>query len=263
MRNILPIMLTFFAFFSIAAAKPASAETITLAADSWCPYNCSPTSKPAGFMVDIAKKAFEKHGIDVEYKVVPWTQAIADSRKGIYNGIIGASVKDAPDFIFPANPQGWMNVGFYVKKESAWHYDGVKSLREISLGVVQDYSYGDEIDAYIKHYNLDPTFVQPMAGDNALEINLSKLTRGKIGAVVEAKYVVNYYYSQHKKLEKPEEAGALAPSEANKLYIAFSPKDKVLAQKYADILSEEITKMRANGELKAILEVYGIADWEK
>jgi len=263
MRNILPLMLTLFAFFSIAAAKPASAETITLAADSWCPYNCSPVYPPAGFMVDIAKKAFEKHGIDVEYKVMPWAQAITDSRKGIYNGIIGASNKDAPDFVFPATAQGWMNVSFYVKKGSAWHYDGVKSLREISLGVVQDYSYGDEIDPYIKQYNLDPTFIQPMAGDNALEINLSKLARGKIGAVVEAKYVVDYYYSQHKKEEKPEEAGSLAPSEANKLYIAFSPKDKALAQKYADILSAEILKMRASGELKEILDVYGIADWEK
>lgn len=263
MRNILPIMLTFFAFFSIATAKPTSAETITLAADSWCPYNCSPVYPPAGFMVDIANKAFEKHGIKIEYKTTPWDRAISDSRKGIYHGIIGASKKDAPDFIFPANPQGWMNVAFYVKKGNEWKYDGIKSLREISLGVVKDYSYGDEIDPYITQYNLNPSFVQPMAGDNALEINLSKLSRGKIGAVVEAKYVVDYYYSQHKKLEKPEEAGALAPSEANNLYIAFSPKDKVLAQKYADILSAEIIKMRASGELKAILDVYGISDWEK
>jgi polar amino acid transport system substrate-binding protein len=255
--------LTLFAFFISVLPNTASAETISLAADSWCPYNCNPVYPPAGFMVDIAKKAFGKHGIEVEYKIVPWAQAITDARNGKYNGIIGASHQDAPDFIFPTSPQGWMSVGFYVKKENPWRYDGLKSLKDVSLGVVENYSYGDALDKYINQYKNNPIFVQPMAGDNALEINLNKLQRGRIGAVVEAKYVVDYYFSQHKKQEPAEEVGMLPPSEQNQLYIAFSPKDKVLAQKYADILSEEIVTMRKNGELKAILDVYRISDWEK
>lgn len=258
--------ILFFLFPIIVNAQegnPPPKETITIIADTWCPYNCNPKSPHPGFIVDIAKAAFAKHNIDVNYSILPWTQAIEESRKGKYTGIIGAAINDAPDFIFPVAAQGYTENHFYVKKGNQWKYNGINSLKSIILGAIADYSYSDELDDYIKKYKLDPSHMQMMSGDDALGINLSKLARGKIGATVESNYVMNYYLSQHNMKDQVDDAGSLPPSDKNKLYIAFSPKDKKLAQKYADILSVETANMRTNGELKKILDIYGLTDWEK
>ncbi len=246
-------------------AQPEADKSIVISivADTWCPYNCNPKSPHTGFIVDITKQAFAKHNIEVKYSVMPWTRAIAETRKGIHTAIIGASVDDAPDFIFPAIAQGLVENHFYVKKENKWRYAGINSLKTIVLGAIADYSYNDELDGYINKYKLNPTYIEMMSGDNALGINLSRLARGKIGATVESKYVMDYYLSQHNMQDQVEDAGILPPSDKDKLYVSFGPKNKKIAQKYADILSRETANMRASGELKKILDIYGLTDWEK
>lgn len=265
-KNIILSFIGIFLYiciFSIANAENRQSdkpETITIVADTWCPYNCNPKSPHTGFMVDIAKQAFAKHNIEVKYSVVPWTRAIDETRKGIHTAIIGATINDAPDFIFPELSQAIMKNHFYVKKGAKWRYTGIKSLENIILGLVDNYSYNPEIDGYIKKYKFDPDHISMMSGDDALGINLSRLMRNKIGATLEAKHVMEYYLSMHSMNDQAEEAGALPDSKNDKLYIAFSPKDKELSRKYAEILSKETANMRVNGELKKIMDIYGLTD---
>ncbi len=242
--------------------SPSQPETITVVADTWCPYNCNPNSPHQGFMVDIAKKAFAKHNIKIVYKIVPWTQAIAETRKGVYTAIIGAAKNDAPDFIFPDKSQGFVENHFYVKKDNNWKYTGINSLKNVILGIIADYSYNDEIDDYIKQYKLDPDRISMMSGDEALSINISKLKRGKIGAVIEGNYVMNYYLSQNYMKDEVMNAGRLAPSGTDNLYIAFSPQNKKLSRKYTKILTDEMNNMHKNGELKQIMDTYGLEIWD-
>lgn len=263
--TLLFISLFIFPFASYSQDKPESKqqETITIVADTWCPFNCTPTSPHPGFMIDLVTAAFAKHNIKVEYSIVPWTRAIEETRKGLHTAIIGAAVDDAPDFIFPNVAEGFVKNHFFVKKGNPWRYTTIDSLKGVVLGLIADYSYTEEMDNYIKKYKLDPQRIEMMSGDKALAINVSKLLRGKIGAVVESKYVMTYYLSQNGLQDQVENAGALTITDKNKLYVAFSPKNKKLAQKYADIISEEIPKMRASGELAKILDIYGIIDWEQ
>ena len=37
----------------------ATAETVTLRADVWCPFNCEPDAASPGYMIEIAKAALE------------------------------------------------------------------------------------------------------------------------------------------------------------------------------------------------------------
>ena len=271
-KYIFKLVILVFCFFLFSSEMHATAsevttgsspdtkkEIITIVADTWCPYNCNPKSPHPGFMVDIAKKAFAKHNIEVEYSIVPWTRAIEETRKGMHSAIVGASDGDAPDFIYPSIHQGFMRNHFYVKKGNTWKYDGIKSLGYIVLGLIADYSYNDEIDKYISKYKLDPNRIEMMSGDKALEINLSKIKRGKIGGTIEAKYVMEYYLSQNNLSDQYVEAGELPASDRDRLHIAFSPKNKKLSQKYANILSEETKKMRESGELQKILDIDGLS----
>lgn len=259
MKNSLAIFL--LALGLINGGAPAKAETITIAADPWCPYTCDPTSEHPGFMVELAQQAFKKHGIEVKYIVRPWARAIVEAREGKLTAIVGASKGDAPDFIFPAVTQGEMGNAFYAREDSTWRYTDSQSLAKICVGAIKDYSYSESFNRYANQYKNDPAKIQYASGDNPLDINVKKLLAGRIDAVIETTLVMKYYLATHG-VSGIKEVGKTAPSDQDNLYIAFSPKEPN-AKKYADILSKETTVMHKNGALQAILKVYKIDDWEK
>ncbi len=246
----------------LIAPVAVRAETITIVADSWCPYNCEPDAERTGFMIEIAKRAFAKHNITVEYSIAPWSRAIEDTRQHKHTAIVGAARDDAPDFVFPAIEQGQMRNMFYVKKGNPWRFTGMDSLQKISLGVIAGYSYNDAIDAYLAAHKNDLKFVQMISGDHALDTNIKKLLLNRIGAFLDGEYVVQHRIAQQNLTDQLEPAGVLPSSESDNLYIAFSPKEPK-AKAYAAILTKETNAMRTSGELAEILSAYGIRDWKK
>lgn len=245
----------------LGSAAATAGETVTLVADSWCPYNCDAKSPQPGFVVEIAKQAFGKHGIEVNYTVMPWARAIDSVRSNKYTAIVGASREDAPDFVFPSVEQGWMVNSFYVRKGNPWRYKGVESLGEISLGAAADYAYGEPLDSYIKQRKGEMMRVQLISGDDPLGINLKKLQAGRVGAVIEDKHVMDYYLASKGLKDSVDKAGELPLGEQSAVYIAFSPQNN-FSRRYADILAKETDSMRKSGELAAILQKYQVADWK-
>ncbi|RYZ89485.1 MAG: hypothetical protein EOP06_09295, partial [Proteobacteria bacterium] len=79
-----------------------AAETVRIRADPWCPFTCAPAAKDPGegYIIDFAKKALGDKGISVDYRTMPWTDAITAVRKGDFEAVAGASKSDAPDFIY-------------------------------------------------------------------------------------------------------------------------------------------------------------------
>lgn len=244
--------------FLIGSAS-AQAATITLVADEWCPYNCKPGSAKPGYMIEIAQKVFGAAGHTIDYRNLPWSRAIAESRQGKYDGIIGAAVGDAEDFKFPASPMGKASNVFWVNKGDPWKYSGIASLDKISLGTIRDYSYSDEIDAYAVKNEKDPKRVQIASGDNALDTNFKKLAAKRVGAIIENGYVAQNFLTETGQTGKFQAAGE---TEADDVYIAFSPASANGAQ-YAKLLGDGIEKLRASGELAKILAKYGVSDWKK
>ena len=105
-----------------------------------------------GLVVDIAKAVIEAKGHTVSYTVASWSRAIEDCRSGQYNAIIGATIEDAPDFVYPVEEQCQIRFAFFAKKGSPWKYRGIDSLKTIRLAVIQDYGYEQELLDYIKVY---------------------------------------------------------------------------------------------------------------
>jgi len=52
MKNLSIIAL----LLSLFLISPAIADTITIRADVWCPYNCEPDSEKPGYMIEIVQK---------------------------------------------------------------------------------------------------------------------------------------------------------------------------------------------------------------
>lgn len=248
-----------FMLFMVLCSQ-GRAETITLAADQWCPYNCVPDTKAPGFMVEIAQRAFAAHEVSVQYQVLPWLRALYGTQVGRYSAVIGATKVEAPDFVFPAQEQGRAANSFWVETDSAWQYSGPASLQGVKLGVMGGYSYSEEVEAYINDERNDGR-ITVLSGNTPLERGLNMLKRKRIDVLLEDDNVMNHWLQLNGMVGDYRRAGSVGQSESFKrLYIAFSPQQE-MSSTYARWLSDYMTSARDSGELDQLLAKYGLTDW--
>lgn len=250
--------LLFAAALCIAPHVAAAAETVTLRADVWYPHNGEPGANPPGYMIEIARELLGPAGIEINYQNMPWERALTMTRNGEIDCVVGAARGDAPDFVFPSESQGMDQSYAFVKKGNAWRYTGVDSLARIKIGVIDGYSYSEEIDAYIAKHKGTPN-VQSVAGDTPLEQNIRKLAGGRIDAVIESRPVFLAMASKLGMADKFAEAGPAG--EPSELFIACSPK-RPIAKRVTQLLGGGMATLRAGGKLKIILDRYGLKDWK-
>jgi polar amino acid transport system substrate-binding protein len=248
------IFLVLF-FMTLSTASSGHADTITLRADIWCPYNCDPNSDSPGFMIEIARQVFESAGHSVDYELLNWARAVDETRVGKHNAIIGAYKSEVPDFIFPENALGQAVDMFYTIEGSSWYFENTASIKGSVIGIIKGYSYGDELDEYIGKNKKQFAILH---GDDAFERNLEMLYLGRVNALIENQFVMNNYLKNNKSRKPIIEAGMV---NRENVYIAFSPKNPN-SKTYARILSDGINTLRASGELKIILAKYGLSDWQ-
>lgn len=239
----------------VAAGTSAFGDVISLRADNWCPFNCPPNDAHPGYMIEIAKEAFAVKGHTIDYKILNWTRAVEEARKGVHSGVVGANKSDVPDFIFPNLSLGTQKNCFFTKKDNQWTFKGVDSLASVKVAVIAAYTYSDKINKYIADH---PNATESVSGDDALEQNINKVLNGRLAALVEESSVINNHLMKSGKVGALREAGC---DNSVDLYIAFSPKNKK-SNEYAKILGEHLEVIRKNGHLKDILAPYGLSDWK-
>lgn len=255
------VMLLACLFAHSAHALP---ESITIAADVWCPYNCDPGHQKAGYVVEVAKAIFEPKGIAVYYEVTTWKRALNETRKGHYHAAICATAVEAPGFIFPKSPVGASVFKFFTAPESTWKFTTIKALQSISLGVVEGYDYEGDINEFIWAHKNHRNHLQMVSGNDTALQNIRKLLAGRIDVMLEDENVVmNALLEMGKPESALRSAGVLTPAiDRDKLlYLAFSPKLKE-SKELAAIFDAGIQRMRKNGEWDAILARYDVKDWQ-
>ena len=231
-----------------AMGLSAGAAQITLVADTWCPYNCEPDSELPGFMVEAATLILGAAGHEVKYSLInDWDQAMEDARAGTYAGIVGASISDAEDFIYPEESMGVSRNLMYARKGDAWKYGGPASLSGKKAVALSGYTYGDEVDGWLKD---NATYVETL--EQAVEALLSE----KADVLFENEYVMSLFALQNNIQDSIEVAGEL---ESDDVYVGFSPAFPE-SKEYANILTEGLKAMKADGSWKALLDKYGLED---
>lgn len=244
----------------VLLSTSARAETITLVADPWCPYNCDPASGKLGYAVDVAKEIFEKAGHTIDYKVLPWTRALADTRAGKIDGAVGAGTTDKDGLILPKEEIAMSQNGAYVKASSPWIYKEIKDLEPVITGVVLDYTYAGAFGDYVVANAKNPKRIVASAGNNALEQNLRRMIAGRgIDVVVDDVAVVSFNTKELNLAGDIKSAGTIG--EPDPIYIGFAAA-KPTSQAYADLFDKGLAEMRKSGKLAEILGRYGLKDWK-
>jgi polar amino acid transport system substrate-binding protein len=242
---------------ALFASGSPKAETLVIAGDLWCPINCQPDSPRPGIFVELAREIFAESGIEVEYRVVNWARALSDARAGKVNAVIGAGIQDAPDFVYTPTAPGISRMCFYTALDATWRYQGLPSLAQVRLGSINSYSYGQEIDTYIRMHRSRGDRVQVVAGDQALDMNMEKVRHGRLDATIENSWVMDNLQSTLPPSERLRLAGCRSPDVA--IYLAFSPALTASAR-YAAIFEDGLARYRENGKLREVMGRYGVSE---
>lgn len=254
MRALLSVLI---ALVPLLMAGPAgAAETVRLRADAWCPYNCDPKAERPGYMIEIMRHVFPDGGID--YQLLPWSRAVDEARAGRIDAVAGATAADGEGLVFGQQSIGVTTTIIITRRGGTWRYAGLQSLDGKRLGAVKDYSYGEELDAYIQAHAADGTRLELAAGEDVTDQNLKKLLTGRVDAIVEDMNVAGFALAA----QAIDGLVDIQPiNEGTPLYVAFAPGPKGTAR--AQALDEGILALRRSGELARIMARYGLGDWQK
>jgi len=239
-------------------ASAAAADSITIRADPWLPYNGVGNRPPAGYMLDFATRIAQANGHTIQYSNMPWDAALVAVRKGELDCVVGAAKDDAEDFEFPTASWGKSSNAFWGMAESTWRYTGMESLDQIKLIVIESYSYSEELDAYIEKHADDGKLVVVKPIRRAAMTAISNLVARKADAVVEDINVMRQTLKDMAMEDRVIQLGEL--DELTDVYIACTPA-KPRGKQYAQMFSAGLEKLRSSGELQKILNNYGLTDW--
>ncbi|MCL6415462.1 transporter substrate-binding domain-containing protein [Aestuariirhabdus sp. Z084] len=237
-----------------------NADTLRLRADAWYPYNGNPDSDYPGYMIELADEILNKAGHQLDYQLMPWSRSLVQARKGSIDCIAGAFRDDAPDFLYPEVSMGRDDVGFFVMEENRqWRFTSEASLAEIRVAVISGYSYGEQLDGYIRRNRHSP-YLQVTTGNDPLERNIKLLLAHRVELLIESPNVLNATLDKMGLAGNLVEVGRM--NNPRELYIACSPQSSS-AGYFVQLLSKGVQRMRASGRLQQILARYGLDDWEQ
>ena len=231
----------------------ATADVINLRADQWCPFNCDPDSERPGYMVEIAQEALALYGHEVSYKTMSWSRSLDLVRSGGIDGVIGTDQSESPTLVFGTSIAQYQEAAAFRVGETR-PIESEVSLEGLRLGGIQDYDYSEFLLEYIENNSSDPTRIQLLTGDNALERNLRKLQANRIDLLLEERSVLAYSVSRMQ-LEAQLELSFVG--DMSELYIAFSPALET-STTYAQQLSEGYQRLQESGRVAEILAKYGL-----
>ncbi|WP_168224731.1 substrate-binding periplasmic protein [Rhodoferax aquaticus] len=238
----------------LSLAPLTHADVWTIRADNWCPYNCEPKSAQPGYMIEIIQAAAKTAGHTVDYATTPWSRALSEARNGQINGVVGMATGDREGMLV-TDKLGVDTTCFFVNAGDSLKYSSPADLAKLqSVGTIQSYVYPDE---FMNWQKSNPSKVQSAAGDNALELNIKKLTGKRFQAFIENETVVNYLRKSQPALKDVVSAGCM---ESTDLFAGFGAKNP----KSADIvkaINAKTAEMKKSGELKKLLDKYGAKAW--
>ena len=235
------------------ATSGAMADEIKVGTDPWCPYNCK-DSKQEGINIEVVRKIFEPHGHKVTVRYMPWARAVKSLKDGKITNFTSAAKADCPECIYADTPTTYMQNTIFIRAEDKTQWKGLDSLKGKVIGVINNYTYGEELTSYVKKHSGNESMVQTTSGPHALHSNIKKLVKGRIDFTVDEVSVLTYTSNQlnlkHK--IKPIHTISSVP-----LYLGFSPKDPK-GKEYAALASKTLRQMKKDGTLAKIFEKYGV-----
>lgn len=237
--------------FGGTACRATEAGPVVLVADHWCPHTCDPKSGRDGYMVDLARAAFAREGLVVDFRARSWAEAMADVRAGRADGAVGTLADEAPDLSTNSQSLGWQTNAVVVRTGDSLRFAGLDTLQGRRIAVVKDYSYSPVINAWLTEHVYQ---VVAQTGDHAAQANLRRLLNFQVDAVIDDEIVLQNAIAQSGLTSQLRVAGRLP---GGTLHVSFRADERGHA--LAEMLDIGLEALRRDGTLAELLAAYGLS----
>ena len=257
------ILIVFSVIFSYlpgaeaSAAYRSSKKVITVAGDYRCPYNCDDKDENPGFIIELLSRSLHIYGIEIEYKLMPWHEAIDALEERKIEGVIGFIPDQGKNLVRTSMPLESSSLHAFTKNDTTWVFDGVNSLKSKKLGFVMDYHLSDNINSYIEmNFPSDPSVFTIEDEQGALVESIANLIDGDSDVYIDDKRVVNYYVHNNGLNPYVRDAGCVSKEDIPiHLYIdADFPQSRLLIKR----IEEGIASLKATGEYDDLRKKYSM-----
>ena len=140
-------------FICIACtANSMAQQTVELVGDPWPPYVKGELGEFAdsGIAIAIINRIFAQiDGVEVRFPLIPWKRAMLEVERGHSDGIpMLLKTAEREDFMVFTEPllTGYNLVWSIDSANGAFEWDSIENLYGKNVGVVEGYSYGQEMD---------------------------------------------------------------------------------------------------------------------
>jgi polar amino acid transport system substrate-binding protein len=238
-------------------AVAARAETITVLSDYWYPYNGEPRAASEGYMIDLLRWIAKADGDTIDYRLLDWELALQRTEAGTGGDcVVGATEGDAPRHARASQPWGKSLNTLYGHVDRMPAIPNLEALRALRIGVVADYSYGDDIDALLAEEGVQVVRVQ--ASRRAVPLMVMRLATKQVDVIIEDVNVATVALNEMQ-MEASIKPISIDFMESDDLFVACSPnaRGRALIAKF----DAGMARARAEGELQRILASYELKDW--
>ena len=244
----LKICRGFFCALLLVKSTLAASTEITLATLNWEPVY-GENLPENGFFTAITKEAFKRAGYDLKVKFLPWKRALEQSKKGTYDGILGAYYnEDRAKSFYYSDPVYQSDEVFVQLKGKGISYKTLQDLKPYKIGGVLGGAPSKELQSLGLNLEETVTTIQ----------SLRKLNAKRVDLVVVGRAEFHYRLNTVEDLVKVKNKfDVIEPP--FKSYQLYCPITKVRAdgQEVVNKFNQAISEMKADGSFEAILSRFG------
>lgn len=229
-------------------------EEITLATTDWQPYTKGFSNEKPGIVCEYVTQILAKNNIKLKILHYPWTRAIDLANQGKVNGLLTAVKSEAPNLLLTKTPIMNYSISFFMRNSSVATYKAPEVLIEtqLVLGAIQDYGYGNPVDAFIQNQQ-NRERLKLLTGNNGIKRLIELLQHNRIDMFVGDKLVVEATLKQHSiSSNSIQNIGSLA---ANPFYLALNPQWK-FSKNVKKLLDKEFADEKNQLLLQTIINKY-------
>ena len=219
-----------------------SAAEVRLATLEYPPYS-SVSLPERGSIVELTTRAFAATGNSVQIDFLPWARALAELRKGNYDGILLLWPEEIiSEQLIASRPLLYSELGFFIRQDTPVAFTELSQLKGRKVGIARGYGYPKDI--------LNSGIVSEEGTDDLT--NLRKLAAGRFDLVLLEQQVGLHLLSREPALQKTlawqGQILARIP-----LLVGFAPP-KPVQPDWASVYAQGLSALFTNGDYLRILQ---------